>query len=507
MALVGALGRISVNVSSVPPQILGYTYNTMTTTILIIVSCVLLVLVILTMRMLIKEKTLATTLRVDTAQAQKELELGNASLERAETDIKRLQEQLKITEVESNQHHQHATKLKTELEITRTETEKKLNEWKEEREADQKRMEDAFAALSSKALKSNREDFDKHLQTWMKGSREQNTEDFQSRQKKIDEMVKPLKELLEKQGVAVHELEKKREGAYAKLGEQVKQIAEGNKNLNQETHKLVTALRRSEQRGQWGEMQLRNTVELAGMTKHCDYNEQVQTDDPKSKLRPDMIIHLPGDGVIVVDSKVALNAYLDALQPDADRNAAMKRHAKHVEQHYKGLSSKLYWKQFDRTPKLVVMFMPLESALVAALEVKPDLHADAMRNNVIIATPTLLVALLRAVAYGWQQEDIAANAREISATGRDLYDRLAVFTSHFEKVGKNLNRANVSYNDAVGSLERNLMPGARKLKNLHVTTEDVIETPLPIDVDIRPVTSTELKQLPGSDDEDYSHNT
>jgi DNA recombination protein RmuC len=230
------------------------------------------------------------------------------------------------------------------------------------------------------------------------------------------------------------------------------------------------------------------------MTEHCDFHEQVATDDPSTRDRPDMIVRLPGDGVIVVDSKVSLDAYLDSIQPDTDRTADLNRHTRQVESHVRRLSSRDYWKQFDRTPPVVVMFMPLESALLAALEIRPSLHADAMKQHVLIATPTLLVALLRTIAYGWQQEAIAENAREIADAGRDLYDRISTFAGYIAKVGKGLESANKSYNSAIGSLERMVLPGARRLKDLRATSAGDMESPEPIDTDIRAITAPELAQ-------------
>ena len=221
------------------------------------------------------------------------------------------------------------------------------------------------------------------------------------------------------------------------------------------------------------------------MLEHCDFCEQPQTDDPATRDRPDMVVRLPGGGRIVVDSKIACDSYLDALQPDSDRASLMRRHADLVEKHWRSLASKRYWEQFERTPGLVVMFMPLESALVAALEVKPTLHAEAMKNHVLIATPTLLVALLRAVAYGWQQESIAANAREIASIGHELYDRVGKFVEHFEDVGSRLGMAVGSYNRAVGSLERRILPSTRKLRDLGATTREELESPPRIDIDPR----------------------
>lgn len=325
---------------------------------------------------------------------------------------------------------------------------------------------------------------------------------IQQAEKSFEEKAKPIRELLDAQKKAVEEIEKKRETAYVRLDEQIKTIAASHEKLGTETSRLVTALRRPEQRGRWGEMQLRNVVELAGMTEHCDFNEQVQTDDTGTRDRPDMVVNMPGGGVIVVDSKVSLIAYLDSIQPDADRPAELQRHAKQVETHIRQLASKAYWDQFERTPRLVVMFMPLESALFAALEVKPDLHAEAMKQHVLIATPTLLVALLRAIAYGWQQEAIAENAKEIANVGRDLYDRIATFAGHFDAMGKGLERANTAYNRAVGSLERNVLPGARRLRDLRATNADELEGPKPIESTVREITAAELRTLPaGSTDE------
>jgi DNA recombination protein RmuC len=362
------------------------------------------------------------------------------------------------------------------------------------------KLGEAFALIGSKALAANSEQFltlaKQRFETLMKEAKG----DVEKRQQAIDAIVKPIRELLEKQNAAVGEIEKKREVAYKGIEEQIKHIIESNERLDRETGRLVTALRRPEQRGRWGEMQLRNVVELAGMSARCDFDEQVTIWKGEQQFRPDMVVHLPGSGVIPVDAKVALDAYLDAIQPDADRDALMKRHAEHVATHVRGLANKRYWEGFDdsryRAPRLVVMFMPIESALMAALEVKHDLHAEAMQNHVLIATPTLLVALLRAVAYGWQQEDVAANAREIAKVGRELYDRLATFVSHFEKVGSGLERATKSYNSAIGSLESRVLPSARNLKELHATTDDQIATPPALDVEVRDVVVEELRSLP-----------
>ena len=356
----------------------------------------------------------------------------------------------------------------------------------------EKRLGDAFAALGSKALRANNEQFIElatktfeKLMTEAKG-------DVEKKQLAIDTLIKPIKELLEKQNTAVGEIEKKRETAYARLDEQIKTIAAAHEKLGSETGKLVKALRRPEQRGRWGEMQLRNAVEMAGMTEHCDFAEQVSIAGEEGTLRPDMIVKLPGGGVIMVDAKVALDAYLDAMENEADRAALLARHAKQVEEHCRGLSRKGYW-QLDRTPKVVVMFMPLESALIAALECKPELQSDAMRSNVLIATPTLLVALLRAIAYGWQQDSLAKNAEEVKKVGGELYERLKKFVESLEDVGNRIGSAATAYNKAIGSLESRVLPSTRKLKELHATTEAEVESLAPIEIEVRPIVASDLK--------------
>jgi DNA recombination protein RmuC len=368
-----------------------------------------------------------------------------------------------------------------------------LQERLEARASDEQRLKDAFTALGTEALRANNQQFTELATKTLQAVLVEAKGDTEKGKLAIENLVKPVRELLEKHQTAVREIEKKREVAYRGLEEQIKAIASSHQRLGEETNRLVTALRRPEQRGRWGEMQLRNAVELAGMTTHCDFLEQPQTDDPTTRDRPDMIVRLPGEGVIVVDAKVALDAYLDALDPDADRTATLQRHAEHVTEHCRRLAGKRYWDQFERTPKLVVMFMPLESALSAALELKPDLHAEAMRQHVLIASPTLLVALLRAVAYGWQQDDLAANAREIADSGKELYERLATFVGHFESVGRAIDSAGGAYDNAVGSLERRVLPSARKLKELHATTQEEIESPRTVQIETREITAGELK--------------
>lgn len=366
----------------------------------------------------------------------------------------------------------------------------------------QTKLTDTFGALGAQALQANNEQFLALAKKAFEALMTQAKGDVDQKQQAIDAMVKPIRELLEKHNTAVGALETKRETAYATLDQKIAQIAAAHDKLGSETTKLVNALRRPEVRGRWGEVQLENVVELAGMSEHCDFRKQVTVGAEEGRLRPDLLVSLPGGGVIPVDSKVPLDAYLGAMQPDADRAAELKRHARHVQEHVNRLADKNYAAQFERTPGVVVLFIPLESALTAALEVNPKLHAEAMQRHVLIATPTLLVAVLRAVAYGWQQEAIARNAREIADVGRALHDRLSVFVSHFEKIGAHLRGAGESYNKAVGSLERNVLSGARKLKALRATEEPDIETPDAVENEIRPITAAELRQIARADDDE-----
>ncbi|MCZ6612255.1 MAG: DNA recombination protein RmuC [Planctomycetota bacterium] len=306
---------------------------------------------------------------------------------------------------------------------------------------------------------------------------------------------KPIEELLATQETALSKIERRRERLYAQLGAQIKDIADSHRQLETQTGRLVTALRRPEVRGQWGEVQLQNIVELAGMTKHCDFNTQPPTEDPASRKRPDMTVRMPGGGVLVLDSKVALDHFINTIvEPDADRESELRQHVAAVERHVRELAERNYQDEYEKSPDFVLMFVRVEAALAAAYEVKPDLIERAMERHVIIVTPSTLFVTLQTIAYWWRQEDIADNARSIADTGRELYDRLATFVSHFEGIGKAIKGAGNAYDSAVGSLEKRILPSARSLKELHATTKPQIEPPRALRLETRPVTSTELTQ-------------
>lgn len=343
-------------------------------------------------------------------------------------------------------------------------------------EASRAKLAEEFKALSLAALQENNQRF---LEL-AKG-------DFEQKREAVDAVVKPMREQLEKFSEAVRGLEKERIEAYASLRQQIGNLGEGQLRLQTETANLVRALHAPATRGRWGEISLRRVVEMVGMLEHCDFTEQTSVESDAGRLRPDMIVHLPGGKTIIVDSKVALEAYLGALEAtdDATRAAQLKAHARQVRNHIDALASKAYWAQFENSPEIVVMFMPLETAFTAAIENDPTLLERAIDRRVIPASPMTFIALLQAVHYGWKQERMTENAREISQAGRELHDRIVTYTEHFAKIGRGLNSATTAYNAAVGSLERYVLSKARELKKLGAASGDS-EVVTPPEIDLAP---------------------
>ena len=339
------------------------------------------------------------------------------------------------------------------------------------------KLQDSFKALSSEALSKNNESFLNLAKTTLEKYQEGAKGDLEKRQQAINKTVEPVGEALKVFNDRVAKIEQRRTETDASLQQQLKQLAESQVQLSRTTGSLVQALRAPQVRGQWGEMQLRRTVEMAGMINYCDFEEQasVETDEGQ-RQRPDMLIRLPNERVVVVDSKVPLAAYLDALQsedPDHQKER-MVAHARHIRDHIKGLSAKSYWTQFDNAPEFVVLFIPNETIFSAALEQDPQLIELGVLNKVILATPTTLIALLKAIAYGWQQEAVAREAKEIAALGKELYERIGVVAGHFAKVGKSLGQSVDHYNKAVNSVESRLLVTAKKFEALDSASADAL---------------------------------
>ena len=332
-------------------------------------------------------------------------------------------------------------------------------------------MTDTFNALSSVALRNSSEDFlrlaSEHLGKVVTDTQGRLGE----HQAALEGMLKPLHETLKRYEEQIREMEENRHRAYGSLEEQLRALVLTHENLQKETSNLVSALSKPQVRGRWGEMQLRRVAELSGMSMHCDFTEQQSADTEKGRVRPDMIVHLPMGREIVVDSKVSLEAYLDAISAstEEERKAKIQRHAQQVRMHMHKLASKEYWSQFRKSPEFVVLFIPGESFLSAALDTDTTLIEEGIKKRVIIATPTTFIALLRSIAYGWRQEQVTKNAQVISDLGRQLYERMSTLVQHFEEIGSALKKAIDAYNRAAGSMECRILPSIRKFRELGIT--------------------------------------
>jgi DNA recombination protein RmuC len=341
------------------------------------------------------------------------------------------------------------------------------------------RLTEAYQGLSAEALRANNQAFLDLAQTALGRFVETARADLSLRSQAVDAMVRPLREALERYERGVQSMERVREKSYGELTQQLRQVAETQQTLQLETGRLVQALRAPQVRGRWGEVTLQRVVELAGMTEHCDFQQQPVADDGNGLLRPDMIVHLPGGRQVVVDAKCPLAAYLEAMEagsPEA-RERQLDRHAAQVLAHAQQLARKSYWARFQPTPEFVVLFIPGESFLAAALARNPELIEAAAARHVILATPTTLIALLKAVAFGWREQRVAESALAISGLGQELYERLAVLTRHLADLGRDLTRSVASFNQTVGSYERRVLASARKFGELGLTLQNLDALP------------------------------
>ena len=339
------------------------------------------------------------------------------------------------------------------------------------------KLQDTFQALADAALRSNQSAFLDAARTTLETTRVEMSGDLAQKQTAIEGVVQPLADSLGRLEIHVRELERAREKAYGSLGEQVQALA-------RETATLSTALRSPQTRGRWGEVTLRRVAELAGMVHNCDFQEQEMREGDGVRIRPDMIVRLPGGRSLIVDAKVPLTAYLDAAgaQEEVPRKAALVRHGQQVAEHVRQLSSKQYWSQFQPTPELVVLFLPGDHFFSAALEIRPDLIEEALAKKVVIATPVTLISVLKGIAYGWNQEQLAENAQEIRRVASEMYERVQSVQEHYSATGRLLEKTVAAYNSSVGSWDSRLVPSLRKLRELGVSSGEEPEAPEQIDL-------------------------
>ena len=391
---------------------------------------------------------------------------------------------LELKLASSDSQIRNEANLRVVAETRLKETQSNLDDQKRLLEEARLKLTDAFQALSAQALNSNNHAFIQLARSTFETIQTQAKGELETREQAIKGLVNPLIETLKRYEAQIQEMEKTRQSAYGSLEEQLRNLATVNQQLQKEAGMLTNTLKGGPAvRGRWGEMTLRRVAELAGMSEHCDFSLQENFESAAGRQRPDMTVHLPNGREIVVDAKAPIQSFIDAAAAitEEEREQKLSRHAQLVRDRMKELSAKAYWDQFDPAPEIVVLFLPGESFFGAALEQDRTLLEDGMQKHVVIATPTTLIALLRAVAFGWRQEQIAQNAREISALGKDLYDRVRAFLGHFEGVGLSLQRATEGYNRAVGSLESRVLPSVRKFKELGAATGEPIAELEPVD--------------------------
>ena len=358
-------------------------------------------------------------------------------------------------------------------------------------------LADTFSQLSTDALKRNNEQFLQLAEENLKRHQSEAKAELSTREQAIEQLVKPISDALNKTSAQINTIEKERKESYGQLYSTIKHLNEGQQNLKQETQNLVQALRRPEVRGQWGEMTLRRLAELSGMVAHCDFFEQTSQITDSGLIRPDMIVRLPDNREIIVDAKTPLDAYLSSIQTTDDilKASELRRHVQIIRQRSRELAAKNYWAEYSQSPEFVVMFIPGEHFLSAALELEPQLLEETMQLNIILATPTNFIAILRAVSYGWKQQALTENAIAIRNLGESLYKRLSVFSGHLDKLGSSLNSSVGHFNKTVGSFERQVIPSGKRFLDMGIRAKDELDSIPPIDNQVRPVSSPEDDQI------------
>lgn len=433
-----------------------------------------------------------------TASAQASAKAADAALAEARSQVSALVQQLDQTRTRLEQEQAERIKAQTQL----AEAMHRLEAERELLEQAKARLTDTFKACAGDTLQAATSSFLDLARQTIEKVFAQAKGDMDTRQQAIQGLVGPIADALRQFEQHVRSVEKTRQEAYAGLMEQIKALASAHNDLQATTGSLVSALHSPKVIGSWGQVALERVVELAGMTEHCDFSRQVSVTSDQGRQRPDLVVHLPGGRRIVVDAKATFEAFHQALSAASEdqRRQALARHAEQVRAHMLSLASKQYWDQFDRAPEFVVMFIPGEAFFAAAVSADTRLLEDAMTRRVVLATPTTLIALLRAVAYGWRQDQAARNAQQIWDLGRQVYERLRIVAEHLGDIGRGLEKANIAYNNAVGSIENRLLPAARRLKDLGAGGDGELAAVEPVQTTPRQITAPEL--APGQEGKD-----
>lgn len=436
-------------------------------------------------------------LKSSAGEARLELERRAASLDGTAQQLKKQNETLQQEWKASQKRIEEEQRLRAAAQAEAESQRANLIEQRRLLDDAQAKLREAFQSLAGEALKTSSDQFLELAKSKFDSLQKEAEGDLEQRKVAIQSMVDPLETALRDLRSEVTRVESARQEAYGSLRSEVQLLATTNKELREETGSLVNSLKQPQVKGKWGELTLRRVVELAGMVPHCDFAEQLSIDTEEGRLRPDLTVFLPGGTQIMVDSKVPLSGFLKAVSAtsDVEYREAMVQHARLVRDHIKGLSGKEYWRQFEPTPEFVVLFVPGESFFSAALEEDRTLIEDAIDKRVVLASPTTLIALLRAVAYGWKQQVVAENAERIKDLGKELYDRVVKFAEHLSEIARGLERASTAYNSAVASFDSRLIPSARKFREMGIGSTDVPEVE-PVETFPRPLLST-----PASDEE------